>query len=570
LKTINVKTRILDFWPLIVALLILFVIVFVCLLTSLHYTNGHLTYTLDDAYIHMAMAKNISQFGMYGVTKYEFSSSSSSPLWTILLALMYSIFGVREWMPLILNLILASSILVLINRLLNNVPSNKFLTAIILIAIVLFTPFPAMIFCGMEHLLHILLIVLFIWFLSRTIVEKGFSNDVLCITSLSMLTIGVTMVRFESYAILFVGCIFLFLRGRWKLSIGLALAGIVPLIFYQYISISNGWFWLPNSILLRKNVYVGEMFNSNQAFIINPINNGAFGFFLNFFKNMTLASHVLALIIGSYILLLLGLIRKKTLWSLENVLLINFVILALIHMQFAKIGHFFRYEAYLIALGLFVIGYMTAQILKDSKWRPLTWKKVMVGFITVVLLYHGMLPLQYRCRISNANIPIACRNTYEQQYQMGLFLRKYYLNASVAVNDIGTAAFLSDIHLLDLVGLASIDVLKLKIEDTYTTQSIGQLSRDKNIVLAIVYDKWFQLEDLEGLPPEWIKVGNWKIQNNVICGGDAVSFYAVKSSGKDQLVRNLQLFSNLLPLSVEQSGFYTVMNDSLSTLSKSL
>jgi hypothetical protein len=385
-----------------------------------------------------------------------------------------------------------------------------------------------------------------------------------------MLTLGVTMVRFESYAILFVGCIILLLRGRWKLSIGLALAGIIPLIIYQYISISNGWFWLPNSILIRKDAYVNEMFNSNQAYIINPMNNGTIGFFLNLFKNMIFAGHVLVLIIGAYILLLLGLIRKKTPWSLENVLLINFIVLALIHMQFAKIGHFFRYEAYLVALGLFVIGYVIAQILKDYKWIPLTWKKIVVGFITFVLLYNGILPLLYRCRTSNANIPIACRNTYEQQYQMGLFLRKYYMNASVAVNDIGAVTFLSDIHLLDLVGLANIDVLKLKTEDAYTTQNIGHLSRDKNIVLAIVYDEWFQLEDLEGLPPEWIKVGNWKIQNNVICGGDAVSFYSVKTSEKDQLVCNLRLFSNLLPLSVGQSGLYTVKNDSLITFSKSL
>jgi hypothetical protein len=378
------------------------------------------------------------------------------------------------------------------------------------------------------------------------------------------------MVRFESYAILFVGCMFLFFRGRWKLSIGLALAGIIPLIIYQYISISNGWFWLPNSILIRKDIYAHEMFYSNQAFVINPMNNGVVGLFLNFYNNMILASHVLVLIIGGYILLVLGLIRKKTLWSLENVLLINFIILALIHMQFAKIGHFFRYEAYLVALGLFVIGYVTAQILKDFKWRPLSWKKIAAGFITVVLLYYGILPLQYRCRTSNAYIPIACRNTYEQQYQMGLFLQKYYLNASVALNDIGAATFLGDIHLLDLVGLASIDILKLKTEEAYTTQNIGQLSRDKNIVLAIVYDKWFQLEDLEGLPSEWIKVGNWKIQNNVVCGGDSVSFYAVKASEKDRLAYNLRLFSNMLPLSVEQSGLYTVTNDSLSTLSKSL
>jgi hypothetical protein len=44
--------------------------------------NGHVSYTLDDAYIHMAMAKHVAQDGVFGITPYEFSASSSSPLWT--------------------------------------------------------------------------------------------------------------------------------------------------------------------------------------------------------------------------------------------------------------------------------------------------------------------------------------------------------------------------------------------------------------------------------------------------------------------------------------------------------
>jgi len=83
-------------WPLIVAICVFVVTIAIVLIVELCRTKGHLVYALDDAYIHMAMAKNLAQHGIYGVTEYEFSSSSSSPLWTFFLAFGTSIFGVHE------------------------------------------------------------------------------------------------------------------------------------------------------------------------------------------------------------------------------------------------------------------------------------------------------------------------------------------------------------------------------------------------------------------------------------------------------------------------------------------
>jgi hypothetical protein len=162
-------------------------------------------------------------------------------------------------------------------------------------------------------------------------------------------------------------------------------------------------------------------------------------------------------------------------------------------------------------------------------------------------------------------IPLACRNIYEQQYQMGLFLQRFYPKSAVAVNDIGAVSFLGDVHILDLVGLANADVLQLKMEGSYTTQQIYQLSRTKDVTIAIVYEPWFRLENLQGVPSEWKKVGVWKINDNIVCGCDVVSFYAVKTSEQEHLTHNLHLFSSMLPKSVEQSGLYMDMNGSSNT-----
>ena len=53
-------------------------------LLILHLRGGHFSYTLDDAYIHLALAENLAG-GHYGVNLGEYSAASSSILWPLLL-----------------------------------------------------------------------------------------------------------------------------------------------------------------------------------------------------------------------------------------------------------------------------------------------------------------------------------------------------------------------------------------------------------------------------------------------------------------------------------------------------
>ncbi len=154
-------------WPLYASVLILLLLVWLVLSVSIRQNHGYLVYALDDAYIHMAMAKNFSHSGVWGVTRYGFTPTSSSLLWTLLLSLTYYLGGVNQLAPLLWNLAFALLVLVVANAILSwyKVPAAiKFVT---LLGLILLVPIPMLIVSGMEQGLQTLLTILLVFLAAR-------------------------------------------------------------------------------------------------------------------------------------------------------------------------------------------------------------------------------------------------------------------------------------------------------------------------------------------------------------------------------------------------------------------
>ena len=83
----------------------------VSVVTVIDACDGRLISWLDDAYIHMAMARTLTEHSVYGLTPREFASASSSPLWVLALSMAYAVFGVDEIVAFALNILAAIGLL---------------------------------------------------------------------------------------------------------------------------------------------------------------------------------------------------------------------------------------------------------------------------------------------------------------------------------------------------------------------------------------------------------------------------------------------------------------------------
>ncbi|MCK5139345.1 MAG: hypothetical protein KAQ85_05850, partial [Thermodesulfovibrionia bacterium] len=247
--------------PLILALILLWAITFAVVAFFLNANEtDQVVYSLDDPYIHMAMARNLVEHGVWGVTRYEFSSSSSSPLWVLLLATGYLVIGVRDFLPLLLVLAAASLALIVADRICREQGIGRRQRTVVLLAVLFFTPLVPLVMTGMEHGLQIVVDLAFIHGAVCLLSQdrraawppwrpgRGRRDPVLLLWLCAPL---VTAVRYEGAFLIAVVCGLLLLRRQWRPLVALALLGLLPIALYAVIALAQGWPPLPNSILAK-------------------------------------------------------------------------------------------------------------------------------------------------------------------------------------------------------------------------------------------------------------------------------------------------------------------------------
>jgi hypothetical protein len=487
---------------------------------SLALTGGPLVYPLDDAYIHVAVARNLAEHGVWGVTRHGFTSSTSSLAWPLLLATAHAVFGAVEAMPLILNAIAGVLCLAAAAVFLHRY--SAWWRLAVLLAIVLFTPLPTLVLIGMEHTLHVCAVLLLAGLVARTVErDEGHPSFVLLAVAAAL----ATSLRYESLFLVAASMAVLGRRRRYGAAIAVAAGGLAPVVGYALLSVSRGWYPLPNSVLLK-----GARFDpTTTAGIVDLLGGRSL-------RMLAQTPHLLVLVIVCLALLTLrG--PRRTLPTLA-------VTTTLLHLQFADVGWLYRYEAYLVALGLVAIGACAPEA--GATVRGACTSGSLTVAATVALAAVVAYPLTERAVRATAETPRAAKNIFDQQYQMGLFFRRFYPGASIAANDIGAVTALADVRLLDLYGLASMDVARARRAGTLDRETVARLAAAQETEVVAVYRSWFG----PSLPPEWLEAGSWRAPEKVVIADRVVTFYARDVEGRDRLAWNLAAFASVLPADV--------------------
>jgi hypothetical protein len=227
----------------------------------------------------------------------------------------------------------------------------------------------------------------------------------------------------------------------------------------------------------------------------------------------------------------------------------------MLHAQFSRLGWVYRYEGYLIALGLFIVCNAAADLWENRAqaklrdWRPVAASAAVVAICIAFLIQRDLMNVR--------EIAARAQAVYDQQFQMARFLSSYYDKTPIAANDIGAITFYGDHRdLLDLVGLASLDVTDSLAHKSFNTERIRQLAEKHGTRIVVAYPSWFQ--DAAAFPHEWVQVGTWSVppENRYYVGGLTVAFYAVHAEDAPALAANLRDFSPRLPAQVTQAGMY--------------
>jgi hypothetical protein len=518
------KTNLARYWHLFAAISVMLVLTIIPIILVEGSTGEKYTYPIDDAYVHMALARNLMRFRTWGALPVpEFTSSSSSLLWTVLLVLIGSIFGLQNLTPLVVNFVISILLLIVIDRLLLRIEKQAWLRLIILLLVIACVPLPMMVAVGMEHTLHLLLTIVYLFVAVDVLTDTP--SPVLTRNSIHLLVLTplLTCARLEGIFLVFMACVLLCVRRRFVLALLIGTAAWLPYVIYGYYSLSQGWPFLPAPILLKTLEPVPLLRK------------------LRFFVNLIVAPR-LAVLLGVLAVTFILMKCLKT-WqpSLRDRLMMQlFGGTLLLHIQFARTGWFHRYEAYLMGTGVVVLGTVLLPRIRGSgvlrNLSQLT-RRLAAAAVAMILVLIGFT--------WTPQMVEASESVFYQHIQMARFIRAYHNHSTVVVNDIGAVAYFSEANYLDVIGLANQNIATIRLTEESPNSKILEYIESENASIAMIYAVPGYL-----IPPaDWIKIADW-ITPDGTPALTTVSFYAVDPAQEDLLRREIKEFESDLPSAV--------------------
>jgi hypothetical protein len=481
----------------------------------LYLSGGHFAYALDDTYIYLALAENLP--GNYSINApgQEAGAPASSILYPyLLMPFMHTSFAL--YVPLAINLLAGWGVLLMLDKLLqqlklwpNSITRTK---AALIIIIALLLNIIMLIFCGLEHTLHVL---------SALVIFSGlvdFCEDRTKPPAMPFwLAIAAgPLLRYEALALSLLAAVFAFWLGwRNRALLCAALASAGPVAFGFYLS-SLGFSWLPSSVLSKSDAL--SVASGGATFT---------SFLLHLFGNAVenLATKPTAWIHLGLMFLMASLLLWRQPGAAKRGLLAIVLLASLAHLVLGKFGWWGRYHVYILTLQLGVLLYVGSAV-----W--LQFRKTTL----CIALCMGAVGIYYFFEI-----PARAAHTYRDPGLLRNFL-VYYWQDNVAAYDIGYISWQNDHEVYDLYGLASEAVRKVA-RTPFAIVAIPELLQTKKSDLVIARAEFMKFF----WRPGWQDFAEIEVVSRLQSPAERQHFYLLNPARAAELRQKLEAFAKTLP-----------------------
>ncbi len=185
----------------------------------------------------------------------------------------------------------------------------------------------------------------------------------------------------------------------------------------------------------------------------------------------------------------------------------------------------FRYEAYLVAIGLIAIVLAAEDIAFPSS------RRVIFAAAAVALAAFGG-----RAVHALQQVPASSFEQFASRHQAVRFLSGAYAGAVIEIGDIGELCYATDVRLIDVNGLGSLDLVTSILGTAENSPALADVrGAAPNADLVVT--------NLEGVPPPgWQLAGCWVTDDDRGCRDAYYQFYARRGDDARRLASALRAF----------------------------
>jgi hypothetical protein len=501
-KKFDLRKWLRERWPLLAALGLFLILLGISLAGQV--SSGQLILPEEAAYQRLVVARNLASHFAWEINPGEFTSAFGTLLWPVLLAPVYFVLGARTLWPWMINAILSVILIMGAHRIVRERIAAPAVQATLLALLILALPLGVLSASGMEQVLFLLLLLVFLELWARRMESTAQAG----ILPMAVVAVLLASTRYEGMMLVVLAAFLLLLRRDFRAGLLVPLLAAVPLAGYGVISWRAGWLPVPASVYLRRaelipsdlSQWPSVLFRSLDVLGVQPD-----------MRSIVLLLTLLPAWLG--LTGRLASVRERAFYAPALALLAAIAHLTLIG------DREIRYDAWLVLLGGWALLPALGQIIPENwqAFRKNTATLVAGGILTILLAF----PLVNRG--AQGMIFFGNSTTVEKGiYQTAARWASQCAPDPVATDAPGTIVFLTGRPVVDLTGFVSLDAFQVRRGRMIGAEWMQAEAERRSVRAALMFQPLMQVQ----AATVWRRIGGWSLADCPLC--ETAQIYAVR------------------------------------------